>query len=459
MSEHPSIPPGSLLGGKFRIDRLLGAGAMGTVYAIHHELTRHKRALKLLHPSVQNIPDVVRRFLNEASAAGRAGNPHIVETFDAGTLPTGEPYVVMELLEGETLGSVLTRAGGTLEPSLAAEFVAQAAEGIDAAHRAGIIHRDLKPENLFVTTRDGDPFIKIIDFGVSKFATGSASGVRGTQAGMMYGSPAYMSPEQLTGQVDVDARTDVFALGVVLFQCLAGTLPFDGPTIEALMVRILGGRPASFDSLGEGVPPALVDVVRAALELDRDVRIASASDLVRALEPFRPATLGGRDLRGAREDWALASTVGSNPPAPPASSPPDAQPRAGRVGRGAIALVAVAAMVLAAVGALFAARSVRTASIAPGAATAGSVAPPAATARAEVLSDRLTAPFEVAPSAAVRDRSPTIAAPPGTRRAVAAAAPAATSATAASIALPVAPSAGRPSAAQNLGLREDNPFR
>jgi serine/threonine-protein kinase len=262
-----------------------------------------------------------------------------------------------------------------------------------------------------------------------------------------------MSPEQLTGQVDVDARTDVFALGVVLFQCLAGTLPFDGPTIEALMVRILGGRPASFESLGEGVPPALVDVVRAALELDRDVRIASASDLVRALEPFRPVTLGG--ARGARDAWALASTVGSNPPARPASSPPDARPKPRPAVRRAMAFVAVAAVALAAGGALFAARSVRMASIAPGAATAGSVAPSAATARAEVLSDRLIAPFEVASSAAVRDRPPTIAGPAGTRRALAAAAPAATSATAAS----VAPSAARPTAAQNLGLREDNPFR
>ena len=189
MADHPSVPPGSLLGGKFRIERLLGAGAMGTVYAIDHELTRHKRALKLLHPAVQNIPDIVRRFLNEASAAGRAGNPHLVETFDAGTMPTGEPYVVMELLEGETLGAILRRMG-TLDAPLAAELVAQAAEGIGAAHRAGIVHRDLKPENLFVTTRDGKPFIKIMDFGVSKFATGSSSGLLGTQAGMVYGSPA-----------------------------------------------------------------------------------------------------------------------------------------------------------------------------------------------------------------------------------------------------------------------------
>src|SRR5580693_5279811 len=156
MNGPPLLPPGTLLAGKFRIERLLGSGAMGAVYAIHHEITRHKRALKLLHPEARMVPDLVRRFLNEASAAGRAGNPHLVETFDAGTLPTGEPYVVMELLEGETLGAVLRRER-ILDPSLAAELVAQAAEGMESAHRAGIIHRDLKPENLFVTTRDGRP--------------------------------------------------------------------------------------------------------------------------------------------------------------------------------------------------------------------------------------------------------------------------------------------------------------
>src|SRR5580692_11117069 len=262
MSDHPSVPPGRLLGGKFRIERLLGAGAMGTVYAIDHELTRHKRALKLLHPAVQNIPDIVRRFLNEASAAGRAGNPHLVETFDAGTFATGEPYVVMELLEGETLGAVLERENA-LDPSLAAELVAQAAEGMEAAHRAGIIHRDLKPENLFVTVRDGGPFIKIMDFGVSKFATGTSSGMRATQAGMVYGSPAYMSPEQLTAQA-IDARTDVFALGVVLYQCLTGALPFDGPTLEVLTVRVLTGEATPIERFRNDLPPALAEVVRSA---------------------------------------------------------------------------------------------------------------------------------------------------------------------------------------------------
>src|SRR5215472_7458067 len=181
MTDAATLGPGTLLAGKFRIERLIGAGAMGAVYAIHHEPTHRKRALKLLHPALRNVPDLVRRFLNEASAAGRAGSPHLVETFDAGTLPTGEPYLVMELLEGETLDRIMRRER-RLDAALATEIVSQAAEGIDAAHRAGIIHRDLKPENLFVTARDGAAFVKILDFGVSKFATTTTGAMRLTRA-------------------------------------------------------------------------------------------------------------------------------------------------------------------------------------------------------------------------------------------------------------------------------------
>lgn len=285
MSDAPSLPPGTLLADKFRIERLLGAGAMGEVYAIRHELTRHRRALKLLHASVRMVPDIVRRFLDEASAAGRAGNAHLVETFDAGILPSGEPYVVMELLDGETLSAVLERQG-PLAVADAAEWVAQAAEGIDAAHRSGIIHRDLKPDNLFLTQREGRPFVKILDFGVSKFATESGS-MSQTRAGMMYGSPAYMSPEQLTGSVDIDPRTDVFALGVVLFQGLTGKLPFDGPTLEALAVRILAGVPTPIESLRPDLPPPLVAVVARALAPQPAHRFPSAGALADALGPFR----------------------------------------------------------------------------------------------------------------------------------------------------------------------------
>ncbi len=455
MSEHPSISPGSLLGGKFRIERLLGAGAMGTVYAIDHELTRHKRALKLLHPAVQNIPDIVRRFLNEASAAGRAGNPHLVETFDAGTLPTGEPYVVMELLEGETLGAFLHREHA-LEPSLAAELVAQAAEGMDAAHRAGIIHRDLKPENLFVTKREGAPFIKIMDFGVSKFQTGTSSGMRGTQAGMVYGSPAYMSPEQLTAQVPVDPRTDVFALGVVLYECLTGRLPFDGPTVEVLMVKVLSGEMAPIETLRPGLSPALTDVVRRALAANRDERIPSAGALAEALTPFRALP-----VRQA-SDIAFAATVASAAPRRITSRPPSGPvtlvsgvpPR----GRGIVGLVAIAVIVVVVGMGLFVARSrpsAVVASPAPSSTAAQTAAASSLPASPVLTTAALPREVTALPLPTERPARPAelhrISAPPTPSATPSGAAPSASA--------PPASAPSRSSSAEDLGLRTDNPFR
>jgi serine/threonine-protein kinase len=416
---------------------------MGTVYAIDHELTRHKRALKLLHPAVQNIPDIVRRFLNEASAAGRAGNPHLVETFDAGTMATGEPYVVMELLEGETLGAVLHRER-VLDPSLAAELVAQAAEGIDAAHRAGIIHRDLKPENLFVTKRDGGPFIKIMDFGVSKFATASSGGVRGTQAGMVYGSPAYMSPEQLTGETTVDGRTDVFALGVVLFECLTGALPFDGPTIEVLMVKILQGDMPPVESLRPGLPPALVEVVRHSLAPNRDERIPNARALAEALTPFR--ALPSRPP----SELAFAATVASGlppvtsrPPGGPTTLPPGV-PRPGRM---LFPLLAITAVAVAGGMILVLARPK------PPPIAAAIVQPSPATKSA--AASATPAPTMLTTTAASTERIPL---PPAPERSGRPADPRRGPATPTASATPSS-SAPLPSTAQDLGLHTDNPFR
>jgi serine/threonine-protein kinase len=287
-----SLPPGTLLAGKFRIEKLLGAGAMGAVYAIEHQLTHHRRALKLLHPHVVQNTEIVRRFLNEASAAGRAGNPHLVETFDAGTLPTGEPYLVMEMLDGESLGHLLERER-SLSYQRAADLVAQAAEGIAAAHRAGIIHRDLKPDNLFVTARDGRPFVKILDFGVSKFAEGPSTlpgDHKATRAGAMIGSPAYMSREQIFGSTDIDGRTDVFSLGVVLYEALTGTRPFEAPTLEALAMRITSGTSTPIETLRPDLPVGLMEVVRKAIAADRTQRLPSAQALVDALHPYRTTT-------------------------------------------------------------------------------------------------------------------------------------------------------------------------
>src|SRR5882672_4616958 len=162
------LPEGTLVGGKLRILRLLGVGGMGAVYEIEHEITKHRRALKMLHAHFRAYPNVIARFLREASAAGRIGNPHIIETFDAGELESGEPYLVMEFLEGGTLSDLLGQKG-RLELTELADLCSQACVGVQAAHDCGIVHRDLKPDNLFIITRENKPFVKLLDFGVSKF--------------------------------------------------------------------------------------------------------------------------------------------------------------------------------------------------------------------------------------------------------------------------------------------------
>jgi serine/threonine-protein kinase len=264
---------------------------MGAVFAVRHELTRHRRALKLLHPDRDTRPDLVRRFLAEASAAGRAGSPHLVETFDAGTLPSGAPYLVMELLTGLDLRSLMEREGH-LAPGLACELVAQAAEGMAAAHRVGIIHRDLKPENLFVVDRPEGPFVKVLDFGISKFTTESVMQTGTTQDGALYGTPAYMAPEQFRNARDADARADVFALGAVLFECLSGQTPFEAPSIPAIGARIIVGESTALAALCPALDPALAALVEQAIAYDPALRIASARQLVERLQPFRVAAAG-----------------------------------------------------------------------------------------------------------------------------------------------------------------------
>jgi serine/threonine-protein kinase len=434
VSNEGSLPPGTLLAGKFRIERLLGEGAMGEVYVIRHELTRHQRALKLLHADVQLVPEIVRRFLTEASAAGRVGSPHLVETFDAGTLPSGEPYVVMELLEGDTLSAVLRRHG-PLDGAHAAEIVAQAALGIDAAHAAGIVHRDLKPDNLFVVQRDGQPFVKILDFGVSKFLTETGAQLAQTRAGALYGSPMYMSPEQLAGSTDVDARADVFALGVVLYQCLSGRLPFEASTLEALSVRVFNGTVTPIETWCPELPPALAAVVVRALAVSREDRYPSARALAEALQPFRS------------EGAALPGT---------ASIARESAEHAGRPRPWPAWLVAGGAvLVLALAGAVYLARSPVPVSATLPAPEASSAPSPIAPSATQSLSSELSVleatALDLRPTRPDPSSDPPRQARPLTRRH-----PASSAVTS----VPPTPAAsGAPTTAEELGLRGDNPFR
>lgn len=282
-----ALAPGTLLSGKFRVVSLLGEGGMGAVYEIEHELTKHRRALKLLHRSMAAMPSVVERFLREASAAGRVGNPHIVETFDAGVLDTGEPYLVMEILRGQPLSARI--AAGRLPLLEVVDLIGQAAAGVHAAHNAGIVHRDLKPDNLFITEGpDGRPFVKILDFGISKFDPQKTGGLQLTQEGAALGTPYYMPPEQIRGEGTLDARADVYALGVILYECLAGVRPFEAETLAHLAILIHTGQPKSISEHRADLPPGFAALVQAAMATDRGLRMQTAGELRSALERYGP---------------------------------------------------------------------------------------------------------------------------------------------------------------------------
>ncbi len=303
---------GTMLGGKYRVERVLGQGGMGVVIEATHVGLMQRVAIKFLRNEAKAITGALDRFGREARACAQIQSEHVVRVFDTGVFETGEPYIVMELLAGEDLRTRLERRG-VLSPSEAASFAIEACEALAQAHALGIVHRDLNPANLIVVARpDGSALLKVLDFGISKLhAEGSAQ----TSANVTLGSPRYMSPDQIKTPRDVDARTDVWALGVVLYEALAGRPPFDGDGMIGLATSIATERPAP---LPQQVPNELAGVVMRCLEKDRRLRFTNVSDLALALRPF--ATTEGRVIadRVARAGGAQISPVSSRE-APPIS--------------------------------------------------------------------------------------------------------------------------------------------
>lgn len=326
---------GRTLGKRYLVRRVIGAGGMGAVFEAEHVFTKRTGALKLLHQSVAALPEVVERFVREASAAGRIGNPHIVETIDAGELDTGEPYIFMELLSGMPL-SELIRVRHRLPFEEALEIAAQAAEGLAAAHEAGIVHRDIKPENLFVCAGE-TPFVKILDFGISKFTENDALKHRLTHQGSAMGTPYYMSPEQVVGERNIDARTDVYSLGVVLYECVSGQTPFDAESLPALSVRIHEGKYVPPSQLRPDAPAGFDALVARAMAVARDDRFATMAAFLDALATRKRApislsavTSGGVPARSGALLGSASMFGETSPSGPPDDgSPPSASPPAG----------------------------------------------------------------------------------------------------------------------------------
>ena len=306
----PPVNEGQILAGKYRIERVIGEGGMGVVVAATHMQLQERVALKFLLLEVSQESERATRFLREAQAAVKIKSEHVARVTDVGTLETGAPYMVMEYLDGRDLAAELER-GGPMDVADAVTFVLQACEAIAEAHRGGIIHRDLKPANLFLTRRtNGSPCVKVLDFGISKIV-GDAQSMTKTSATM--GSPAYMSPEQLRASRNVDAHTDIWSLGVILFELLTAELPFQGNTVPELCAEILTAAPGSVRRYRPDVHETLEAVVMKCLRKDPSDRFADIAELTAALAPF--ASEGAASSRASvtpdRASQGRSSLVGA----------------------------------------------------------------------------------------------------------------------------------------------------
>ncbi len=281
---------GTCLAGKYEVEKLLGEGSMGAVYAARNLTTGKRVAIKWLIAERETDYALVDRFRREARAAGRVDHPNVVTIFDVGTHDNAV-FLVMELLHGEPLSDILMR--GRLEPEETIGLMIPVMRGVAAAHASGVVHRDLKPENVFVCrAKDGtlrEP--KVLDFGISKLVGDAATDeLRATRTGVVIGTPTYMSPEQIAGAPDIDSRIDVYALGVMLYEMLAGRPPFTAGTYTALVVQIATATPPDLRKLRPDIDAGLVSVIEKAMARDRDARFETAEELARALEPFGTGT-------------------------------------------------------------------------------------------------------------------------------------------------------------------------
>ena len=291
------VSVGDVLFGKYRVERVLGVGGMGIVVAARHTQLDALYAVKLMHPCEIGNQQALARFFREARAAAKLRSEHVARVFDAGRTPRGIPYILLEHLEGCDLQK-LGKQRECLPVAEAVLYVMHACDALVEAHAAGIIHRDLKPANLFLTHRpDGSPCVKVLDFGISKRLGEGRVASWNTRTTDILGSPLYMSPEQMRSTRDVDARTDIWALGAILYRLLAGEAPFAAKSLSDVYEGILEREARPLSVRRPDVPPALDAVVRRCLRKDPNDRFATALELAAALVPFVPEDEAPRSLR------------------------------------------------------------------------------------------------------------------------------------------------------------------
>ena len=309
---------GTVVSDRYRVVRLLGEGAMGAVYEVEHLHMRKPFALKVLHGSVSSNPEVVARFEREAIVAGNIGHPNVAAATDFGTLADGSFFLILEFVAGKSLRDLLE--AGRLEPARARRIMRGILAGVGAAHAMGIVHRDLKPENVMLASRDGNPdYVKVLDFGIAGLAMppemSRDSGVQAlTRAGVVMGTPDYMPPEQAVGGA-VDARSDLYSLGVMLFEMLTGSRPFQGGVITMLRSHVLDDAPQLPPELVATINPQLAGVVQKLMAKQPEQRFQSAAEVSAALDQV---TTTGTPVP-AEVPFTEAPTV---PPPPPQESTP-----------------------------------------------------------------------------------------------------------------------------------------
>ncbi len=363
-----NVTVGQIIDSKYRIIRLLGEGGMGAVYEGQNVRIGHRVAIKVLHSSIATRGDVLQRFEREAQAASKIGSDHIVEVYDLGELPDGARYMVMEYLEGENL-SARVQKSLRMTAAEVAPMMLELLDGLGAAHAAGIVHRDLKPDNIFLVRnkKTGKDFVKIVDFGVSKFSQGSADAAMSmTSTGAVIGTPYYMSPEQAKGSKHTDHRSDLYSVGVVLFECVTGQVPFQADTFNELMFKIVLEPPPDPEALAQGLDPRFSAIIKKAMTRDPAARYQDAAAFQQALADWMAsAGLAANTLALAPPPRApmgslpevsstgvnptsaphLSATAGSLPGAASTPTPPRARSRAPLLVGGVVGVLALAGVV------------------------------------------------------------------------------------------------------------------
>jgi eukaryotic-like serine/threonine-protein kinase len=282
-----SLKAGQVIAGKYRLNALLGTGGMASVWSATNTFTERQFAIKFLLPTFAKTPEAAQRFLMEAKVSGRVQHPNIIEVLDVGQAEDGSLFLVMELLQGDSLEHAMRKQ----EPPMTLyEFVGvmlDVARALSAAHRGGVVHRDLKPSNILLHKDSrGVAIPKVLDFGVSKFLLETDRDNSLTIAGTVLGSPLYMSPEQAMGQLDIDHRTDVFAFGAILFEGVCGYRCFDAPNFNALIVMIATQQPKSVDHCSPQTPDSVRALIRDCLVTDKNQRIESFDRIIERMTPL-----------------------------------------------------------------------------------------------------------------------------------------------------------------------------